>query len=331
MPLLKAASTLFTIFAMLAWQLCAPVVSPAYAVDLDPAPTVNVLEIQYHGVWELVDRNTLHEERRADLKAWEHKFDGQLNSPADTEKAITEMLSAFGDDFTYFRNTAATKAYQLQQEQHGVVKSRLLAGNTAYISLTTFASSHTAEEMRETLMRLDSADAYILDLRDNRGGNIYQAFEVAAMFVDKGPFATLHGRQNGVAYREHLLIAPTRLQTFLNRVLCSSARTPNLTGAKPLVVLVNHNTRSAAEMVAGALRDNGRCLIIGEKTFGKGVVQKTFDLHNGTSLKVAMAWNYLPSGQNIHGKGLRPDVLLSDSRGDADLQRCREVIGASGP
>ena len=103
-------------------------------------------------------------------------------------------------------------------------------------------------------------------------------------------------------------------------------RLANLTGHKPIVVLVNGETRSAAEILAGALRDTRGARIVGEKTFGKGIVQSVWTFDDGTSMKVASARYFIPSGKCIHQEGIHPNLEVANSAVDHD----RQLVAALG-
>ena len=97
-------------------------------------------------------------------------------------------------------------------------------------------------------------------------------------------------------------------------------REANQIGGKPMVVLIDGTTKSAAEMLAGALRDNKRALLVGGKTFGKGIIQRIWQFDQGTSIKITAARYFLPNGSSIHGVGLKPDVTVNQGQtGDRQL------------
>jgi C-terminal processing protease CtpA/Prc len=307
-------------------QMICPLPAPGAAPDSGQSAPASGWEGQYHHAWQIVRDNTLFGERLPTLVDWEHRYDGRLSSKSEMETAINDMVTSFGDDYTYFRNTAATNAYQVEIDQSGVVTGLMLPGGVAYVKIKTFVSRHVAAELQETLVRLSDADGYILDLRDNHGGNIYQAFQCAAMFMDKGKFSTLRGRTDGKRYCEKLSITAEYLIDERNRERHIVLRQPNLTADRPLVVLINKNTRSAAEMLASALREDHRATLVGDRSYGKAVVQRMFILEDGSSLKVAMAWNYPPSGHCYHGLGLEPDIAITNCSATEQMARCLDIV-----
>ena len=135
----------------------------------------------------------------------------------------------------------------------------------------------------------------IIDLRDNPGGTLQGAIEVADLFLDNGTIVSTKGRFNEANqnYKAH--------------------KGDILSGA-PIAVLINENSASAAEILAAALRDNQRAVLIGETSFGKGSVQSLIPLGNGnTALKLTTARYYTPAGQSIDGKGITPDVSINQT------------------
>jgi carboxyl-terminal processing protease len=179
---------------------------------------------------------------------------------------------------------------------------RLQTSRIGYVHLSSF-TDRTDSELDAALGRLDEADVIglVVDLRDNRGGLLDPAVAVASRFLRDGD-VLLHqsGREGERTYR--------------------AQSTGDLT--TPLVVLVNGGTASAAEIVAGALQDNDRALLVGEKTFGKGSVQEIYELSDGSSVHVTAAIWLTPDRQPIDQNGLQPDesVPAGDDAGDRPLE-----------
>ncbi|NEQ68834.1 MAG: PDZ domain-containing protein, partial [Symploca sp. SIO2D2] len=159
-----------------------------------------------------------------------------------------------------------------------------------YIRLTQFSANAT-EGIAEAIDSLESqgADAYILDLRNNPGGLLQAGIEIARLWLDEGTIVYTVNRQGTLGSFEANSLA-------LNE--------------DPLVVLVNQGTASASEILAGALQDNGRAKIIGEQTFGKGLIQSLFDLADGSGLAVTVAKYETPNHTDIHKLGITPDVQV---------------------
>jgi carboxyl-terminal processing protease len=168
---------------------------------------------------------------------------------------------------------------------------RVLDGGVGYVQLTEF-SEHTGEQFGRALGQLldQGATSLVLDLRNNPGGLLDAAVEVAEPFFKKGELIVYtQGRQPGD--REDLR---------------AERAGPALT--LPTAVLINAGSASAAEVVTGALKDTGRAVIVGERSFGKGSVQSVFPLKNGEGMRLTTARYYTPSGVSIHEKGIVPQV-----------------------
>ncbi len=189
---------------------------------------------------------------------------------------------------------------------------RVLDGNTGYIQVREF-SDHTGEQFDDALNLLlkKGIDSLIIDLRNNPGGPIDAAVEVAEPFFKKDELIVYtQGRK--ASDRENYLSEtegePLRI---------------------PVAVLVNDMTASAAEIVAGALKDTGRAVIVGERSYGKGSVQTIFKLKNGEGLRLTTAYYFTPSGTKIHGKGISPQVEVVMTQEDdrkLEMQTARPEI-----
>ena len=182
---------------------------------------------------------------------------------------------------------------------------RLLEQNPSigYLHITAF-TAHTAEETESAIAALldGGATRLVLDLRDNGGGLIQPARDVADLFLDEG-----------------VLMFETR-RSVPEEVFYSRDGGPAVD--LPLVVLVNHSTASASEIVAGAIQARQRAILIGEPTYGKGSVQLIFPLSDGSSLHVTSALWLLPDHQPVAADGLLPDIVVVATEGqDAPLER----------
>lgn len=278
-----------------------------------------VCEQQFDKIWDLVRQNFLYEERLKGWDDWRLRYCGRLHSVKDIEGAANAMLDSLMDEYTFFRNSELTGARHMEAREKNVVSSRALRGGTGYIKIRTFSSKSCVGETRRALERLSSCRAYVLDLRDNWGGCIDDAYQVFEMFCSSGSFVKMVGREDDTLYTEELSLSSSRAIKRKNGLVSLSSRLPNMTGEKPLVVLVNDGTKSAAEMVAGALKLNGRAALVGVTTYGKGVVQQVWDFDNGTSVKITSARFFLPGGVAIHGQGIKPDFLVR-TNGARDYQ-----------
>jgi len=178
------------------------------------------------------------------------------------------------------------------------VKGDFLAPGYAYLRITQF-QEHTAKSLRakvEELKKRANGQFYgaVLDLRNNPGGLLDQAVSVSDLLLDKGG------------------IVSTRSRTSRN--LSFKARKGAVLSGVPLVVLINNGSASASEIVAGALQDNHRAVLVGTRSFGKGSVQSVVALPDGSAIKLTTALYYTPSGRSIQATGIQPDVVIKQVR-----------------
>jgi carboxyl-terminal processing protease len=182
------------------------------------------------------------------------------------------------------------------------LKAKLTDGNIGHLQLYGFARG-AGEQLRKEVDGLiaQGAEAFILDLRDNGGGLFSEAIDVASVFIESGEI---------VIYREQKgddVVYEAKGDAF---------------GEVPVVVLVNEGTASASEIVAGALQDQDRGIVVGTTTYGKGSVQEIVPLADASALKLTTAAYLTPSGRNINGKGIEPDITVDAGRA---AQRARAV------
>lgn len=282
--------------------------SAAQAADKALSPSL--LEASYHRAWQLLEENTMYPERLKSWEQWEHRYDGKLKSRKDLEDALSSMIACLSDEYTYFRNEEETQTCHRHDDDYAVVSACRLPHNIAYIAIHSFSSLHTASELESALQQFDSPKGIILDLRGNRGGYVEQALLSFELLADEGTFVSMKGREEGKPYEEVLVLEDNFVKRVVNGSTFWESRKKNTCGNAPLVVLVDIDTRSAAEMLAGALRDVKRAKLVGGKTFGKGVVQSSWNLESGCSIKIAMARYFLPSGADINGIGIMPDYYV---------------------
>ena len=212
----------------------------------------------------------------------------KLRGPKGTEVTITIMREGFTrpKDFTIVRAIIQIKS----------VKFKTLEKGYGYLRVLQF-QEQTSVDLREALDALQKENpqginGLILDLRNNPGGLLDQAVAVADFFLDHGLIVVVKGRgsQEKITFKAH-----------------KEGTLPPW----PIVVLVNHGSASASEIVAGALQDYGRGVILGTKTFGKGSVQTIIALEDGSGLRLTTARYYTPSGRSIQDEGIHPDVPVS--------------------
>ena len=175
------------------------------------------------------------------------------------------------------------------------VRAELLEAGDAYVRISHFTDS-TAQDLRRALADLEhqagrSLPGLVLDLRNNPGGVLDAAVAVADVFLDRGLIVSAEGRMPDARFR-------------------ANATPGDLLDGAPLSILVNKGSASAAEIVAGALKDHRRATIIGTPTFGKGSVQTIIPLSDGNAIKLTTSRYYTPSGMSIHARGVAPDVVV---------------------
>jgi carboxyl-terminal processing protease len=192
-----------------------------------------------------------------------------------------------------------------------LVEAKMLDDQIAYVSLSGFDSATTAQQLQAALQDLlgQQPKGLIFDLRDNPGGFLGQAVDVADLFLTDG------------------VVLLERTKDGDQQVFRSDDR--GLAQDIPLVVLVNGGSASASEIVAGAIQDRGRGVLIGEATFGKGSVQQVNRLADGSQLRVTIARWFTPNDRAIHGEGIEPDIVVErgdDPKVDPQLDRAVEYL-----
>jgi len=165
-----------------------------------------------------------------------------------------------------------------------------------YIRISDFGAT-TSRELKDAIDALEKKDVigYVLDVRNNPGGYLTAAIDVSDAFLDGGEIVSTRGKE----------------KTDIER---SFAKPGDRTNGKPIVVLINHGSASASEIVAGALQDNGRALVMGSQSFGKGSVQQQKPLGDGTAIHITIARYYTPSGRSIQNEGITPDIEVLQSK-----------------
>ncbi len=193
------------------------------------------------------------------------------------------------------------------------VKSSILDNHIGYIKIISFMSGTTPNEFIDALNNTKNTDSLILDLRGNTGGLLDNAIFIADRFINNGTIVDIIYR-NG--YRKSI-----------------TAQDKGLVLDKPIVILVNGASASASEILSGALKDAHKAILVGKKTFGKGLVQKVVPLPNSTGLNVTIARYLTPSGTDINKLGIKPDIeigtdldFLSENKNDIQLDKAREIL-----
>lgn len=210
----------------------------------------------------------------------------KLRGQKDTKVTIT----IFRENMTAPKEVTLTRAI-IQVKS---VKFKKMEDHIGYIRIAAF-QERTAEDLRKALKEVSEKNVpmkgLVLDLRNDPGGLLNQAIEVSDVFLKSGVIVTTRGRSKSVETR-------------------SIAKDDNNEITCPIVVLVNEGSASASEIVAGALQDNGRALVVGTQTFGKASVQTVIPLEGGSALKLTTARYYTPKGRSIQAEGITPDIIV---------------------
>ncbi|MCC7060649.1 MAG: S41 family peptidase [Burkholderiaceae bacterium] len=205
------------------------------------------------------------------------------------------------------------------------VKSKVLEPGIGYVRITQF-QEHTVENLAkalEGLARQHALKSLVLDLRNDPGGLLHGAVGVSAAFLPpQATVVTTDGRTED-ARRKYVASPEDYLRGTRDDIV---ARLPASVKTVPMVVLVNAGSASASEIVAGALQDHKRAVLIGTQTFGKGSVQSILPLSNTTAIKLTTARYYTPNGRSIQAKGITPDYVVEETpEGDLSAFRLREA------
>lgn len=230
-------------------------------------------------------------------------IDGKPVQPDDLDGAVAMLRGAVGSKVTLgILREGQGEPFDLEILRGVIrvasVRARLLEPGYAYLRVSQF-QAETGSQLRRGIGRLqaDGKDALrgaVLDLRSNPGGLLNSAVEVSNEFLDRGVIVTTRGR------------TPDSVMSF------SASPGGDLLHGAPLVVLIDGGTASAAEIVAGALKDNRRALLMGQRSFGKGSVQTVLPLDAEHAVKLTTARYYTPNGTSIQAAGIEPDIALAD-------------------
>ena len=179
------------------------------------------------------------------------------------------------------------------------VEAKIIKNNIGYLRLKSF-NSNSSKQLVEKIKNFEKSKkltGYILDLRNNPGGLLTQAINVTDFFLNDGEIVSTKGRK-----------ASENRRFF--------AKKGDKVKGKPLIILINNGSASASEIVAGALRDHKRAILLGENTYGKGSVQSIIPLSDGGGMRLTISKYYLPSGQSISEIGVSPDILVEEESED---------------
>ena len=233
---------------------------------------------------------------RAGIEAgdWIIEIDGQSTEGITQEQAVKKLRGPKGTSvrLKIRREDGSEKIFEIVRDiiTVKIVSHSVLAnGQVGYIQVYTF-NTLTRVDVEKALKDLlaRGVKGLILDLRNNPGGLLNQAVDLASLFIDEGPVLKVQSRNGSEVYNS------------------KGNRYPNL----PLAVLINKGTASASEIVAGAIQDHQMGVLFGKRTFGKGVIQTSFTLSDGSAILLTTAEYFTPQGHRVHETGLTPDVII---------------------
>ena len=247
---------------------------------------------------------------RAGLKAGDYivKINDVQVQGKTLAEAVELMRGPVGSDIEItVRRRGVKKAmtFNITREiiQIQSVKSDLIEKNIGYLRLTSF-NENSAQQIKKRINELDDNQklkGYILDLRNNPGGLLSQAIKITDYFLNDGEIVSTKSRKSSE-----------------NRKWF--AKKGDITNGKPLIVLINYGSASASEIVAGALKDHKRAIVLGENSYGKGSVQSIIPLRNNGAVRLTIAKYYLPSGSSISEVGVTPDIQIDEESEDFKIK-----------
>ena len=236
--------------------------------------------------------------------------DGNSVRGKELDEAVEGMRGLAGDPVTVTILSPGKTARDVEVVRQVVrgraVRHRVERG-LGYTFIETFNNSRLTDDLEKALKSLEtslggSIPGLVIDLRSNRGGLLDQSVDVSSLFLDGGEVLSARGRN------------PEDTERY-------NAEADELYPDMPIVVLVNSGSASAAEIVAGALQDRGRAIVVGRRSFGKGSVQSVIPLSKGGALRMTTQRYYTPSGKSIQGRGIMPDLLVSQLKDTGEIQK----------
>ncbi len=231
---------------------------------------------------------------------------GEDTSAMTLDAAVSKIRGQKGSDvtLTIIRGSSNSKEYKITRDEITVpsVKTEIKNDNIGYIKITRFGDDTVAlVQNSASELKAKGVKAVIVDLRDNPGGYLDGAVDVTSQFMSQGVIVEQRSR------KEKNTVYKAKPGGELTDI--------------PVVVLVNKGSASASEIMAGALHDNKRATLLGEKTFGKGSVQQLFGISGGASVKITVAHWYTPNGVNISKEGIKPDIEVQQTTDDFNTGR----------
>ena len=242
--------------------------------------------------------------------------DGQSLLGLSLDEAVKLMRGPVGSEIvlTIFRETIEEPddVTIIRDTIKPLVVRHRLEGDTAYVRLTTFNDQtyrgleKAIKEMTKEAGGIKNINGFVLDLRNNPGGLLSQAIKVSDAFLDKGEIVSTRSKHKGEGDR-------------------FNAMRGDLAKGKPIVVIINGGSASASEIVAGALQDHRRAIILGTKSFGKGSVQTIMPLQGNGAIRLTTSRYYTPSGRSIQAVGVVPDILVEPRKASEDDENSKKT------
>jgi hypothetical protein len=282
----------------------------------------NAYQRLYHQTWQQVNDRFYDPDQLLDWENLEHAYDDEIDSRDDALRYANQMLNLSGDRFADLFDTSNGGGLfnSLNHDGHehpgdqpaadgsdeGRPKAVTVVRSTEgidYIWLRSFLAKDVSKMMTEALEATADGKALIVDLRFNGGGYTDEAVKIAQLFMDEGVIVKFRERIPATETYQDVTVRLTATEVITETTdpqgkvtTKSEPRLKNLVGDKPVVVLINGASASAAELLSGALKDNDRALLLGTRTFGKGVGQSVIKLAENTELHVTTMRVYTPSG-----------------------------------
>jgi len=227
----------------------------------------------------------------------------RMRGPVGSEIVITVVREGVAEPFdvSIIRDTIKLTAVRARTERDAIVLRVTTFNDQTFSNLEA-----SLKEKAEALGGMDKVSGIVLDLRNNPGGLLTQAIKVSDAFLDKGEIVSTRGRnvQDGERF---------------------NATPGDLAQGKPIVVLINGGSASASEIVAGALQDHNRAIVVGTRSFGKGSVQTVMPLRDNGAMRLTTSRYYTPSGRSIQALGVSPDIVVEQPRRSARTEETEET------
>ena len=243
---------------------------------------------------------------KAGIKAGDYiiKIDGTQVQGKSLMEAVKLMRGPVGSKINLTmrrkgKKNAFNKIIKREIIEIKSVEAKIIENKIGYLRLKAFNENSSSQLVKKisNFEKKEKPLGYILDLRNNPGGLLTQAIQVTDFFLDEGEILSTRGRK----------ISENR--RFF-------AKKGDKVNGKPLIILINNGSASASEIVAGALKDHKRAIVLGSPTFGKGSVQSIIPLNNGGGIRITISKYYLPSGKSISEVGVKPDIFVDDEADD---------------